>query len=131
MNTEIFVILILILVILTLLPIIIKYNEKHKKRNEDKYHNSIKSLYRQCARWAVASAQDNSTIIRVLHANYATGYLWALKDIVDSSEFKNITGENWDKFEERIVNIQDISTNELVSKWDDPLLFKAIYSKGT
>ena len=54
------------------------------------YENAIKILYRQCARWAAASIQDEATIIKMLHANYAAGYLWAIKDIVSCKEFQKI-----------------------------------------
>lgn len=102
---------------------------------EGRFETVVKTLYRQCARWAIASAQDNAEIIRVLHANYATGYLWALKDIVSSAEFFRITGQDFEEFESKVVKIQDTATRMLVDKCkglvfiDDPELFKAVYSK--
>jgi hypothetical protein len=102
--------------------------------NSDKFVQSVRILYRQCARWAAASQQDSSEIIRVLHANYATGYLWALKDIVSSQEFENITGENFARFEAAIVKVQDTATKMLVGKCKDlvfvqqPEILKAMYS---
>jgi len=94
----------------------------------------VMTLYRQTARWALASVQDNSQIIKVLHANYATGYLWAIKDIISTQEFERITGENFLQFQNKIVSIQDEATKKLVDICkplmfiDDKTLFRAMYS---
>ena len=76
----------------------------------------IRILHRQAARWAMAALQDESELIRTLHANYATGYLWALKDIASESEFKIATLTDLSKFEETIVKIQNDATKKLVLK---------------
>ena len=95
----------------------------------------VSILYRQCARWAVAAEQDKSDMIAVLHANYAAGYLWAIKDIVDTNNFKQITGQDFLEFEKKIVKIQDNATYRLVSKCrsvvpiNDKDLIQAIYGK--
>lgn len=100
-----------------------------------KYQKAIMILYRQAARWAAASIQDDSELIRVLHANYAAGYLWSLKDIIPTDEFKKITGEDFYQLENKIVYIQDTATKKLVEKckplifMDEPILLKAMYSK--
>lgn len=105
----------------------------YTRRND--MRETIKILYRQCARWAVAAQQDASDIIRVLHANYATGYLWALKDIASSEDFQKATGEDFLRFEQRIVAIQDDATRRLVKKCSevaptmDDVMLKAVYSK--
>lgn len=105
-----------------------------KSSRQTTLNTVVNILYRQCARWAVASEQDESEIIRVLHANYATGYLWALKDIVSTDVFKKITGEDFLEFEKRIVEIQDKATAKLVHKCksvipiQDPTLLKAMYT---
>ena len=99
------------------------------------FDNIIRTLYRQCGRWAIASIQDDSEVIRTLHANYATGYLWAIKDIASTSDFKRATGQDFLEFESKIVKIQDLSTKMLVTKCptlvavDDEVLLKAVYSK--
>ena len=87
-----------------------------KRSSVNSYSIIIETLYRQCARWAVASDQDDNDIIRLLHANYAAGYLWAIKDIVSTDEFKNIIGEDFLSFEEKITAIQDEATRRVVSK---------------
>jgi hypothetical protein len=97
------------------------------------FEKSIQILYRQSARWAAAAIQDDSAIIKVLHANYATGYLWAIKDIVSSSEFQRITGQNFQEFENEIVKVQDSATKQLVDICkplifsENPILYKAMY----
>lgn len=101
----------------------------------DELNRVVEVLYRQCARWAVAAEQDNAEVIAVLHANYAAGYLWAIKDIVGTDRFENITGENFADFEKKIVGIQDKATHGLVTKCRasvpvaDEDLLKAIYGK--
>lgn len=75
----------------------------------------IHRLIRGCARWATASLQDKSPIVKVLHANYATGYLWALTDTFSNHDIENVTGINFIKFKDYIINIQDNATKTLVS----------------
>lgn len=121
-----------IIVIIILAYLVYKKLSEYK----DKYEKVIETLYRQSARWAVASAQDDSELIRNLHANYATGYLWALKDVITAEEFERITGEDFQNFEEKIVTIQDKAAKMLVDKCKDlvyikdPTLLTAIYSKA-
>lgn len=104
------------------------------KKNE--FDNAVYTLYRQSARYALAADQDEEEIIRVLHANYATGYLWAIKDIVTGQDFKRITGEDLLTFENKIVSIQDKSTLKLVQKCKDLIpkqdmaILKAVYAKA-
>jgi hypothetical protein len=94
---------------------------------------SVKVLYRQAARYAVASSQDEAPVIKVLHANYAMGYLMAIKDIVTASEFKMATGKDLMNFEQEIARIQDGATLSLVEicpnlkPKEDPELLEAMY----
>ena len=94
---------------------------------------TIRTLYRQAARYSVASIQDASEVIQVLHANYAMGYLLALKDIASGEDFERVTGEDMLTFERTIAKVQDEATRRLVSQRSDlvplenPTLLKAIY----
>lgn len=96
----------------------------------------VRTMYRQSARWGIASLQDDSDLIRNLHANYATGYLWAIKDVVSTEEFNTITGEDFQRFEAKIVSIQDKAAKKLVQSCNnlvyekDEILLTAIYSKA-
>ena len=73
----------------------------------------VDTLVRQSARYALAAEQDLSPLIAVLHANYAAGYLWALKDVVNENEINAIIGENKLKqLEEYIKKVQDDITRK-------------------
>ena len=93
----------------------------------------IRILYRQTARYAVASLQDESPVIKSLHANYAMGYLMALKDLATTEQFSRATGDNILSFERKIAAIQDASTVNLVGDCPDlipdvdPKLLRAMY----
>lgn len=74
----------------------------------------IEILLRQSARYALAAEQDLSPMIAVLHANYAAGYLWALKDIATEQEIDNIAGKyKLKKLEQYVKKIQDVSTKRV------------------
>ena len=93
----------------------------------------IRILYRQTARYAVASTQDDSPVIKTLHANYAMGYLMALKDLATADQFARATGDNLLSLERKITSIQDTSTVNLVGDCPDlipdvdPKLLRAMY----
>lgn len=74
----------------------------------------VQKLVRQAARWATASQQDQSPLVALLHANYAAGYLWALKDIASEKEINRIAGIDLRQFEEHIVNVQDMTTKKVI-----------------
>lgn len=81
--------------------------------NKNFKEESIKTLVRQAARWAMAAAQDKSILIAVLHANYAAGYLWALRDIATDEEIKLATNIDVIKFRDEITKVQDMTTKRL------------------
>ena len=74
----------------------------------------IPKLVRQTARWATAAQQDTSPLIALLHANYATGYLWALKDIATDTQINRQAGIDLQKFEQHILNVQDATTKKVL-----------------
>ena len=80
-----------------------------------KFHNEIiNKLVRQTARWATAASQDDNPVIEVLHANYAAGYLWALKDIATNNEIENASKIDMNKFQKNVVGTQDKANKKLV-----------------
>jgi hypothetical protein len=93
----------------------------------------VRTLYRQSARYAVASIQDDAEVIQMLHANYAMGYLLALKDVASTEDFKRATGEDLNAFERKISQIQDDATTRIIKDrpdlrpLEDPTLMRAIY----
>lgn len=96
-----------------------------------KLHNTmIKKLVRQTARWSTAASQDDNPVIAVLHANYAAGYLWALKDIASDNEIEKASNIKMMKFQKNIIDTQDKVNKKLVKlcpnfiKTDNPYLAK-------
>ena len=81
----------------------------------DNNSNIIQVLVRSTARWSLASLQDKSPLVAVLHANYGTGYLWALREVFTDTQIQDATGVNIIKFEKQITQIQDRATKMLMS----------------
>lgn len=79
----------------------------------------IHKLLRQTARWAVAARQDNNAMIAILHANYAAGYLWALKDIASKTEIEAATGVDLTQFEHEIIKTQEMATKKVIKSCPD------------
>ena len=121
METVLILFLVLVLVFVLLVP----------QRSDS--NKQIRILYRQTARYAVASLQDESPVIKSLHANYAMGYLMALKDLSTTEQFARATKDNLLSFERKIASIQDASTVNLVGDCpdlipnEDPGLLRAMY----
>jgi hypothetical protein len=75
----------------------------------------INTIVRGCARWASASLQDKSPLVAVLHANYAAGYLWALRDVFSDKDIQRSANVDIIKFQKRITDVQDKATKLMVS----------------
>lgn len=99
---------IIFIIIIIILMCIYIYKQTNKQNN--KQH--IKALIRQTARWAVASQQDTSPMIAVLHANYASGYLQALQTIATENEIMQET--DLDILKQKVIRIQDRAVKKLV-----------------
>ena len=110
----IFVILILFVLYLKnymwilLVSIFLLYIIRKKSCNKNEI---VKTLLRQSARWSVAAKQDTNPIIAVLHANYGAAYLWALLDIIKTSDIK---GVDMIRFKKDITDIQDSATQNMI-----------------
>ena len=98
---------------LILLFIGIYYFFKNYKYMFSDKNKIIRKLLRQSSRWAVAAHQDKSPIISLLHANYAAGYLWGLKDIATDIEIQNAANIDIMNFTDKVINIQDKSTKKV------------------
>ena len=85
-------------------------------KKDTKYHEvkQLKRLIKQTSRWAVAANQDESSLIAVLHANYAVGYWWSIKDTFDDYEIDEALGgiEKRKMFEKRLLQIQENATRK-------------------
>ena len=79
-----------------LMYIFIKNNKK-KNNTEKQIEFAAKKLVRQAARWSTAAKQDNNSMIAVLHANYGAGYLWALKDIINTNTIEKKNRNRYDE----------------------------------
>ena len=75
----------------------------------------IKQLVRQASRWSVASEQDKSPLISLLHANYGVAYSSIVRDIATDDEIKSVTGINVIDFQRKISDIQDKATQNAVA----------------
>jgi len=75
----------------------------------------IRKLTRQCSRWLIAAQQDESPLIATLHVQYGMGYLWAIKDITNTTEFYNATGLDFLTFENRATAIQDKISKQIIN----------------
>jgi hypothetical protein len=94
----------------------VKCRDNDKDNDKDKYKSHIISrIMRGSARWALASKQDKSPLVAVLHANYGCAYLWALKDVFNDYEITSATGIDVIQFQNKITDIQDRAT-KLVTK---------------
>ena len=92
--------LIIALIILTIIGTYIfsRYSTLQTKTvGNDVLQEKVKILARQAARWSTAAKQDENPLIAVLHANYGAGYLWAINDIITSSQFNEMTGYDYTK----------------------------------
>jgi hypothetical protein len=88
-----------------LLILLVKYYSNNSNVIKDKFN--IQKLIRQTARWATAADQDTNPYIKNLHANYAMGYLMALKEIYTESEI-NLYGN---------IDIRKLDSEILISSF--------------
>jgi hypothetical protein len=78
--------------------------------------DGIKKLVQKTAKWATIAQQDASPVNSLLHANYAAGYLWALKDLASDNEIHRVTGIDVKKFEEHVTNMQEMVTKRVIKR---------------
>ena len=71
---------------------------------------TIHSLIRQTSRWSTASLQDQSPLIRLLHANYGVAYANALRQVASDQEIQAVAGVNARWLEEIATQAQDAAT---------------------
>lgn len=96
--------------IILLLGVVFFYN---KKNNDSTRTKDIQALIRQAARWTVASQQDKSPMIAVLHANYGAGYLQALETIATENEINQFTDLR--KLRLQVYSTQDKAVTRAIS----------------
>jgi hypothetical protein len=127
------ILLLILFIVLVLVFVVLHTDKSLRDLSGAPLDKQIRILYRQTARYAVASLQDESPVVKSLHANYAMGYLMALKDLATTGEFARATKDNLLSFERKIASIQDASTVNLVGDCpalvpdEDPGLLRAMY----
>jgi hypothetical protein len=93
--------------------IILYYIFNYCVNNNDNKYKNIRTLIRQTARWAIASEQDESPMVAVLHANYAVGYLQALQDIYTENDINKFI--DLQDFKYKLYKIQDDAVKKVVN----------------
>ena len=87
---------------------------KNNRMSGNVQEENIKKLTRQCSRWLIAAQQDESPLIATLHVQYGMGYLWAIKDITTTEEFRKATELDFLTFENQALKIQDEVSKQIV-----------------
>lgn len=99
MNLTYFVTLVFIVFLL------FAYLFQRKSQDCSEKEKMIEALVRQTARWTVASQQDKSPMIALLHANYGAGYLQALELIASENEINDVM--NLQTLRSKVYTTQD------------------------
>ena len=99
------IIIITIIIVLTL-----NFFYKENINND----TQIKAILRGSSRFTLASLQDKSPLIALLHANYGTGYFWALRDAFTDKEITKSTGLDIVEYQKKITTIQDNITKNII-----------------
>ena len=75
-----------------------------------------KKLIKKAASLSVISTQNTDPVSSVQKANYAIGYLDALRDIMSDSEIKNLVNIDLNKFTGELVKIQNNNIMNMTNK---------------
>ena len=82
------------------------------KTQQPKVSTVINTIFR--GKWAVASLQDTSPLVAILHANYAAAYLWALRDVFSDIDIQKTMDIDIIKYQKKIIDVQDRATQMLI-----------------
>jgi hypothetical protein len=116
---EISIKVIIMIIVLYFLYMILYMILNNKIVSKNVYEKQIKAILRGSSRFALASLQDKSPLIALLHANYATGYFWALKDAFTDQQISQTTGLNILEYQNKITDIQDSITKKILNLCSD------------
>lgn len=106
-----YLILIIIMIWILLSSLMNKHHVCASKKSE------IQALVRQIARWTIASQQDKSPMVALLHANYAAGYLQALELISTENEINTVS--NLSKLRAKVYGTQDKAARKVIATCPD------------
>jgi hypothetical protein len=68
---------------------------------------AISALVRQVYRWHFAATQDENPVVKNLHANYAVGYVGALRSIATEAQVMQAVGVSLPLLEREVIATQD------------------------
>lgn len=85
-------------------------SRQHKCQHQQ---DIIHALVRQLARWTIASQQDQSPMIALLHANYGAGYLQALELIATENDINKVT--NLQDLRTKVYTTQDKAAQQVMT----------------
>jgi hypothetical protein len=84
-----------------------------RRQSDDDKTKAIGILVRQTARWSLASEQDKSPLITLLHANYGAGYLSALSNLFSKEEIEKATNIDYPLLKSKVLKAQDTATKQM------------------
>ena len=85
-------------------------------KNKGPEKSTVSNLVKKAAKWATMAQQDTTPFVAVAHANYAHGYLQAVKDLATPKQIMSTTGVDIVKLEEHILNVQDLVNRKVIEK---------------
>lgn len=95
---------------LLLVIVVILFVRYYYQQPCTQHANTIKTLVKQTGRWITAARQDKEPMIAVLHANYAAGYWYAVRDIATDTDIAAATGIDVLKFQAAVQQTQEQAT---------------------
>lgn len=78
--------------------------------------HDIMELNRQAYRWYIASKQDSHPMVKIVHANYAVGYVDALRAIATDDVINDVTGLDIDRLSHAATHEQDLALVMMAKK---------------
>lgn len=78
--------------------------------------HKVDSMIKKCASFALQAQQDQSPVQALLHANYASAYLDALKTVSSERQIQQVGAIKLGQFEEHILNVQKSVTDKILTK---------------
>lgn len=91
--------------------------------------NLVNKLMRQTFRWYIAATQDKHPWVKILHSNYANGYLMAMRDVAEDKEIETITQVNMIELNNSISKQQDESLLALAKECPELVPNDPVYKK--
>lgn len=104
-----------LIIILFILLIYRKVLTPENLRTSEK-KDDINNLIRQVYRWHLASMQDENPVVKMIHSNYAMGFIEALGSMSNDQEIYNLTGLDLNKLSKEVEVEQDKALVSFITK---------------